>query len=264
MASLLEIFIHPVKSCAPLGVAQAAVHPRGLEHDRRWMVVDPEGRFLTARQLPRLLLLGAQPRERGLLLQAPGMPALELGIEDLGALQPVTVWESELQALAAGPAADAWLSGFLGQSVRLVHMGPGQARPVTSSRAQPGDEVSFADAMPLLVVSRASLEALNQRLPRAVDIRRFRPNLVVDGVAAHAEDSWKRVRIGEVEFEVAKPCTRCVMVNLDPATAERDEGGEPLRTLAGYRRAEKGVVFGQLLIPRGQGVLQRGDAVVGE
>lgn len=261
MASLTEIFIHPVKSCAPLGLAQAAVRPRGLEHDRRWMVVDADGRFLTARQLPRLLLVNPQPTDDGLRLQAPGMPDLHVRSEGLSTLMPVTVWKSQLQALAAGAHADDWFSGFLGQPVRLVHMGDEIVRQVTSSRAQPGDEVSFADAMPLLLVSRASLDALNERLSEPVDMRRFRPNLVIDGVPAHAEDGWKQVAIGEVVFEVAKPCTRCVLVTIDAATAVKDAQGEPLRTLARYRRGEEGVNFGQLLIPRSAGRVRVGDSV---
>lgn len=262
MASLAEIFIHPVKSCAPLGVAQAIVHERGLEHDRRWMLVDPDGRFLTARQLPRLLLVEASPEIDGLKLEAPGMPCLSVGSNDPATLLPVSVWKSELQALAAGSEADAWCSDFLGQPVRLVHMGPDIVRPVTSSRAQPGDEVSFADSMPLLLVSRASLDALNEKLDQPVDIRRFRPNLVVDGVPPHAEDGWKTVRIGEVQFDVAKPCARCAMVTIDAGTAVKDAQGEPLRTLARYRRGDEGVTFGQLLIPRSAGSLRVGDAVV--
>lgn len=262
MASLAEIFIHPVKSCAPLGVARAVVQARGLEHDRRWMLVDTDGRFVTARQLPRLLLVKAQAGDEGLRVEAPGMPGLQVRSEGLANRLPVTVWKSELAALAAGPEADAWFSEFLGQPVRLVHMGPGVVRKATSSHARPGDEVSFADAMPLLLVSRASLEALNERLQHPIDIRRFRPNLVIDGVAAHAEDNWTHVRIGELTFDVAKPCTRCVMVNVHPDTGVRDPAGEPLRTLAGYRRFEDGVVFGQLLIPRGTGAVERGADVV--
>ncbi|GGA87550.1 MOSC domain-containing protein [Arenimonas soli] len=262
MATLSAIHVYPVKSCAGLAFESARVLPRGLEHDRRWMLVDPDGKFLTARQLPPLLQVRAVPAGDGLHLQAPGMPPLELGAGDLAEALPVQVWKSHVVARAAGPGADAWFSRYLGRPVRLVHMGPGEVRQVTSSRGQAGDEVSFADAMPLLLVSRAALDALNQRLDQPVPMNRFRPNLVVDGVDAHAEDGWKQVSIGDVVFDVAKPCTRCVLVTIDADTGQRHEGGEPLRTLTRYRRGEDGVTFGQLLIPRSRGVVRRGDAVV--
>ena len=182
-------------------------------------------------------------------------------VPEAGATVPVTVWKSQLTARPAGDAADAWLSDFLGQPVRLVHMDEAITRPMTDARSLPGDEVSFADGFPLLLISRASLEGLNSRLARPVSMLQFRPNLVVDGVPAHAEDTWKRIRIGEVEFEVAKACTRCVFTTVDPLRGERDPEGEPLRTLITYRRAADGVTFGQNLIPRTLGQVRVGDAV---
>ncbi len=261
MATLSSIHIYPVKSCAGQQVAHAAVQARGLEHDRRWMLVDPDGKFLTARQLPRLLLVSAEPLDDGLRLQAPGMPMQVLRSDHLAEAIPVEVWKSHLVARSAGRSADEWFSLYLQRPVRLVHMGPGEVRQVTSSRGKPGDEVSFADAMPLLMVSRASLEDLNQRLAVPVDMSRFRPNLVVDGVPAYDEDRWTSVRIGDVQFEVAKPCARCGLVNIDPGTGLRTEGGEPLRTLTTYRRFGDGVLFGQLLIPRSGGVVRPEDIV---
>jgi uncharacterized protein YcbX len=132
---------------------------------------------------------------------------------------------------------------------------------MTDPHSQTGDEVSFADAFPLLLISRAALDGLNARLAKPVSMLRFRPNLVVEGVAAHAEDGWKRIRIGEVEFDVAKACTRCVFTTVDPMRGERDPDGEPLRTLIGYRRTADGVTFGQNLIPRSAGSVRVGDAV---
>ena len=140
-------------------------------------------------------------------------------------------------------------------------MDAGVTRPMTDAHSQAGDEVSFADAFPLLLISRAALDGLNARLAKPVSMLQFRPNLVVDGAPAHAEDGWKRIRIGEVEFDVAKPCTRCVFTTVDPLRGERDPDGEPLRTLIGYRRNGDGVTFGQNLIPRSLGTLRIGDAV---
>lgn len=258
---LSHLYLYPIKSSAPLEVQSAEVEPRGLRHDRRWMVVDAQGQFLTGRKLPRMTLIRATPNAAGLLLEAPQMPVLQVDFPVGGHGLPVKVWKSEVIAWPVATQADAWLSTFLGQPVRLVHMDARVSRAITSSHSLPGDEVSFADGFPLLLISQAALEQLNARLATPVSMLQFRPNLVVDGVAAHAEDGWKRIRVGSVELEVAKPCARCVFTTVDPARGERDPAGEPLRTLIGYRRREGGVMFGQNLIPRSSGTLRPGDAV---
>ena len=258
---LSGLYLYPIKSSAPLEMQTAVVEPRGLQHDRRWMVVDADGSFLTGRQLPRLTLVRAHPDSQGLSLEAPGMPSLQVPFPQTEATVPVNVWKNEVAAKRAQAAADAWLSEFLQQPVHLVHMDASIVRPMTDPHSRPGDEVSFADAFPLLLISRAALDGLNARLAKPVSMLQFRPNLVVDGVAAHAEDGWKRIRIGEVEFDVAKACTRCVFTTVDPARGERDPDGEPLRTLIGYRRTPEGVTFGQNLIPRSLGSVRVGDAV---
>ena len=258
---LSDLYLYPIKSSAPLAVDTARVEPRGLRHDRRWMAVDAEGRFITGRQLPRLTLVRAQPDAHGLSLDAPDMPRLHVPFPETGATVPVNVWKEDLAARPAGIAADAWLSEFLRQPARLVHMDGGVVRAMTDAKAQPGDEVSFADAFPLLLISRAALDGLNARLAKPVSMLQFRPNMVVDGAPAHAEDAWKRIRIGDVEFDVAKACTRCVFTTVDPARGERDPDGEPLRTLTRYRRTPDGVTFGQNLIPRSLGTVRVGDAV---
>lgn len=258
---LSGLFIHPMKSCAPLAVESVRLHWRGLEHDRRWMAVDPSGRFITGRELPRLTLVRAIPGDGELLLQAPGMPDLHVPVPPADATVSVTVWKSEVLARPCAAEADAWLSHFLARPVRLVHMDAGVHRPVQSEHARPGDEVSFADAFPLLLITQAALDGLNQRLASPVPMLRFRPNLVVSGAPAHAEDGWKRIRIGNAELDVGPACVRCVFTTVDPATGERDPLGEPLRTLVGYRRGEKGVTFGRNLIPRGGHCLRIGDGV---
>jgi len=201
---LSALYLYPIKSTAPFEVETAVVEPRGLRNDRRWMVVDDGGRFLTGRQLPRLTLVHALPDAGGLSLSAPGMPPLSVPFPQTEATMRVNVWKSEVAAKPAD-AADAWLSEFLRQPVRLVHMDAGVTRPMTDVHSQAGDEVSFADAFPSLLISQAALDGLNARLSRPVSMLQFRPNLVVGGAAAHAEDGWKRIRIGEVEFDVAKP-----------------------------------------------------------
>jgi uncharacterized protein YcbX len=258
---LSGLFIHPVKSCAPLAVESARLHWRGLEHDRRWMVVDASGRFVTGRESPRLTLVRAVPDDGGLRLQAPDMPDLHVLVPPADASIPVTVWKSSVLARPCAADADAWLSQFFGKPVRLVHMDAGVHRPVQSEHARPGDEVSFADAFPLLLITQAALDGLNQRLATPVPMLRFRPNLVVSGALAHAEDTWKRIRIGDAELDIGPPCVRCVFTTVDPALGERDPSGEPLRTLIGYRRGAEGVTFGRNVIPRGGRSLRIGDSV---
>jgi hypothetical protein len=261
-AALAQLLVYPVKSCRGLALDSAAVERRGLAHDRRWMIVDEQHRFLTGRQLPQLVTLRAEPRDDGLLLHAPGREPLAVRApngEDTRAR--VTVWDDGVDALGAGAAADAWLSDWLGRRVHLVHMDGAGQRAVDPDYARTGDETSFADGFPLLLISQAALDALNARLAAPIPMTRFRPNLVVDGVTAHAEDGWRRIRVGTIEFEVVKPCTRCVFTTVDGERGVFDPSGEPLRTLKGYRRTPRGVTFGQNLIPRGSGMLHRGDRI---
>lgn len=258
---LSGLYIFPMKSCAPLAVESARIESRGLQHDRRWLVVDADGRFLTGRKLPRLTLVRATPTDGGLSLQAPGMSTLVVPTPTTDDFLPVVVWKSDVLARPCAAAADAWLSNFLGQPLRMVHMDAGVHRAIMSEQARSGDEVSFADAFPLLLITQAALDGLNTRLPQPVPMQRFRPNLVVDDAPAHAEDGWSRIRIGGNEFDVGPACVRCVFTTVDPQRGERDPSGEPFRTLTTYRRTEQDVIFGRNLIPRSSGILRVGDRV---
>jgi uncharacterized protein YcbX len=241
----------------------AVVEPRGLVHDRRWMVVEPTGRFITGRELPRLTLLRAEPEVSGVLsLQAPDMVPIQVTVPEGDARIPVTVWKSDVLARPCDAAADAWLSDFLGQPVRLVHMGGDVHRPMTSDLSGSGEVYSYAHSSPHVLTTRCAVELVNTKLVRRVSPLRFRPNLIVDGAPAHAEDGWSRIRVGDVELEVGKACVRCVFTTVDPERGERDADGQPLRTLVGYRRSEEGVTFGRNLIPRTAGTLRLGDPVV--
>jgi uncharacterized protein YcbX len=173
----------------------------------------------------------------------------------------VGVWDDTVAAVDAGNEAAAWLSGTVGESARLVFMPAGTRRAVDNRYGAPGDQVSFADAYPYLLISRGSLDDLNARLAKPLPMDRFRPNLVVAGCAPYAEDKWRRIRIGPVVFRLVKPCTRCAVTTIDQATGAHD-GPEPLRTLAGYRQGEGGVRFGMNLIAEGDGEVRVGDEVV--
>lgn len=258
---LSHINLFPVKSCAPLTPARAQVELRGLRGDRRWMIVDDQGQFVTARKHPRMVLIRAQLDGSTLLLSAPQMPNLTVQPAAERSTAKVKVWGDELIAHTAMDAANDWISRYLGFPARLVFMDDQVERAVDPKYAQPGDVVSFADGFPLLLITQASLDLLNCKLAQAIPMLRFRPNLVVTGTDAHAEDGWRSIRIGDIRFDVVKPCIRCVLTTVDPDSGTFDAAGEPLRTLLGYRRTAKGIAFGQNLIPRGTGTVTLGDAV---
>jgi uncharacterized protein YcbX len=259
--TLSQIHIYPLKSGAPLTLVAADVQTRGLAGDRRWMVTDLQGKLLSARQHPRMTLIRARIEDRCLQLSAPGMAALTLDPDATHARFVIEVWGDRVDARAASAEADAWISAYLGLGAHIAHMDAAALRPVDADYGRANDEVSFADGFPLLLISQAALDALNTKLAQRVPMLRFRPNLVVANTAAHAEDGWRRIRVGVVEFDVVKACARCVLTTVDFERGEFDPAGEPLRTLITYRRTPKGVTFGQNLIPRGQGVVRVGDAV---
>lgn len=261
MATLSGIHIYPLKSAAPLPRDCASVERRGLAHDRRWMVVDANGSFLTARKHPRLTLIRAQPDGEWLTLEAPGMAGLQLKPADDLRRRDVVVWSSTVPTVFADASANAWISRFLGTPAQFVFMDGACVRAVDPDYSSATDEVSFADGFPLLLISQAALDHLNAKLPTAIPMLRFRPNLVVTGTLAHAEDNWKRIRIGRIDFDIVKPCMRCTIPTIDYESGEFDPDGEPLRTLKTYRRTAQGVSFGQNLIPRGVGTLRVGDGV---
>lgn len=258
---LTAIYRFPVKSLAGEHLDAVGIGPRGPHRDRHWMVVDDAGRFVTQRECPRMCLVSAAlpGGDDVLTLSAPRMP--DLIVDDDGAAAPVdvVVWRDRVAAAAPDPRADAWLSEFLARPCRLVRLREDSCRPVDPAYAAPSDEVGFADGFPWLLISQASLDDLSGRVGTALQMLRFRPNLVVDGCAAFAEDGWQRIRIGEVTFRVAKPCARCTVPTIDPHTAARDPS--ITRTLMTYRRRDRAVMFGQNLLHDGPGVLRRGMPV---
>lgn len=259
---LANIVVYPVKSCAGNELAACEVEARGLQGDRRWMLCDDSGRFLTGRQLPAMVHVRASTDGAGgLLLSAPTMSDLTVAEPDGGARQQTEVWGSPVDAADAGDVAAGWFSQYLQQPVRLLFADQQMQRGLEPEYSQTGDEVGFADGYPLLLLSRAAADQLSSRAGRNLGWRRFRPNLLVDGVPAHAEDGWRRTRIGEVLFDVVKPCTRCVFTAIDPDSAIADVDGEPLRTLKSYRRGASGITFGQNLIARSVGTVRCGDPV---
>ncbi|CAM2009070.1 MOSC domain-containing protein [Acanthopleuribacter pedis] len=258
---LRELWVYPLKSAAGIAVSEMTLAPRGPLFDRRWMMVDPEGKFLTARKLHRLLLLKTEIRGDSLVLSGPGMAPLVVPTADGRERIPVTIWKDTVDAALVGGEADAWLSAFLGTAGRLVVMDEQARRCMTHDAGFEQDEVSFADGMPVMVANENSLLDLNARAGENFSMQRFRPNLVIDGAEPFAEEGWSGLRIGAVTFKAVKPCRRCVLTTIDPFTAEPHPRGEPMRTLSGYRKKEDGVYFGLNLTATNNGVIRRGDPV---
>ena len=259
MPSLSAITIYPVKSGAGIALPSVLLDRFGPVGDRRWMLVDESGRFVSQREEAGLARLAAVPDEDGLVLRL-GTDACAVSIPAQDRTVEVQVWEDRVRAVDAGDSAAAWLTARLGRTLRLVYMPEASHRYVDGRYAANGETVSFADGFPLLLVSESALDHLNEKLSSPVGLDRFRPNLVVSGCEPHAEDGWRKIRIGDLEFDVAKPCARCVVPSIDQQTGEKDS--EILRALAGYRRGEdRQVTFGQNLLYRQTGRLTVGDLV---
>lgn len=265
MAVVTELNIYPVKSCRGIALDRAVLGETGFAHDREWLIVQDEGRFVTQREEPRLALVEPRIEHGELRLGAPGMPTL--AVDAAAATNPVEVvcWKDRCAAFDAGNQAAEWLHGFLGKRYRLVRFDNRRKR--TSNRDWTGEIEAlnqFSDGFPWLLISRASLDDLNARIGRPLPMNRFRPNIVVDGVPAYAEDRAHELVKDGIRLRAVKPCTRCIITTTNQVTAERD-GDEPLRTLRSYRfSAElKGVLFGQnLVLVAGVGrELRVGDAL---
>ncbi len=250
----------PVKSLRGQSPQQWDVVANGLLGDRQWMLIDDEGTFVTQRQQHRMALVDACFVDDRLVLSAPGMADLILPREpEGGEVLAAKVWGDVVAARSAGRTAAEWFSDFLAASVRLVYFPDNVRRQVDMDYAKSGDQTGFADGFPFLLISEASLADLNKRMGLDLPMMRFRPNLVVSGTDAYAEDRWRKIRVGEVTFRVVKPCSRCIIPTIDIQTAERSQ--EPLRTMATYRRQGSHVFFGQNLLHDGVGTLTLGDSV---
>lgn len=257
---LSELWIYPVKSCRGISVQRLELDELGPAFDRRWMLVDDEGEFVTQREHATLALVGTAIDGDRLVLSREGAAPLEIDVARPGrASRNVRVWGHACEALDEGDAAGAWFSDHLGFSCHLVRMPTDHHRPVGSAY-EGSARTAFTDGYPVLAISEASLADLNTRLETPVSMNRFRPNFVVTGTEAFAEDTWTRVRIGSIVFVVCKPCSRCVVTTVDQVTGETAR--EPLRTLSAYRKREGGAMFGQNLVHEGTGAVSVGDEIV--
>ncbi len=259
-ASISQLNVFPVKACRGLSLDQALVTKRGFEHDRSLLLIAPDGTAITQRDFPALCLVSAQVLDsQTVKLCAPGKSELVVRRINSGITRYATVWSDECEAVDQGEEAALWFSDLIGNDCRLVAMKDDFVRPVDPEYATGMQEVGFADGFPFLMISEASLADLNSKLEIPVPMDRFRPNLVVRDCEAFAEDRWKKIRIAGIEFDVVKPCARCVVTTIDQDHAVK--GREPLRTLAAYRSVDNKVMFGQNLVHHGLGPIKVGDLV---
>lgn len=265
---LTEIYIYPVKSLVGDSLKQSQVTPLGLKNDRLMMLVDDNGLFISQRKDPQLALIKVTFNEQGIIFNAPHLAdpkqqTIHLELKDFTHKKvPVEVWGDHCFGYEAPTEINQWFSHYLNKNVRLINYSHETPRPSDPEFSKAGDVVSFADGFPLLLIGENSLNDLNDRLEQPVTMQSFRPNLVVDGIEAFAEDDWQQIKIGDVVFDLVKPCSRCVLTTVDPKTGIRRSDGEPLKTLAKYRRAAGGVIFGMNLIPRNQGTISINDKVI--
>jgi uncharacterized protein len=259
-AVLSALHVYPIKSCRGIQLDAARLTPTGLADDRHWMLVRPSGRFVTQRELPRMALIATALDPLRMTLTAPGSSPLTVSREQSGEPTAVTVWGFTGRGIDCGEEAARWFTSFLGTPLRLMRFDASAPRECSADWTGDVRAVTeFSDGFPILVISRASLAELNSRLPKALPMERFRPNLVIEGVEAYDEDRIHELRADGVAIRIVKPCTRCAITTTEQSTGERD-GVEPLATLKTYRfdAALRGVMFGQnAIIVRGEGATLR-------
>lgn len=257
-----DIFIYPIKSLKGIRLESAPVLERGFQFDRRWMLVDRAGLFLSQRTHPQMALIQVDLREDHLLVSIHESQTKPLQIPfDLQSDSQIEVeiWDDRLMVNLVDTSCDDWFSEVLNHDCRLVRMPESGQRKVSPKYAINEESVSFADGMPYLIIGQESLHHLNSKLTHPVSMNRFRPNIVFSGGESFIEDSWGNIKIGDVDFSVVKPCARCVMITVDQESG--DASKEPLKTLATYRTLDNKVYFGQNALALQEGQIRIGDSI---
>ncbi len=259
-----ELAIYPVKSMRQIQLKKSSLQFGGLKHDRRWMVIDTDGVMITQREKSRLCLIQPEllnpKHDCSLKLTAENMPDINISIPVGEKTCKAKVWEDECNAYDAGDKIASWLSQFLDMECRLVYFPENEVRVVDQNYAMPNDQTAFSDGFPILLTSQASLDDLNSRMDENVPMARFRPNVVVSGCEAFAEDDWQQLTVGKITLRIVKSCSRCIIPNIDVDSAERCK--DPVKTLATFRKCNNEIFFGQNVVADGQGEIEVGMEVV--
>ena len=260
---LKDIYVYPIKSLGGIRLEHAILREKGLQYDRRWMLVDESGRFLSQREHPQMALLQSEVSDQGIRVYHKQKPSTATTVPfepSSRKKRMVTIWEDQVEAQLVDQSISNWFSNVIGQSCELVFMPSSTRRTLKPKYAVNGEAVSFADGMPYLLISQASLDDLNSRLDHPVSMDRFRPNIVVGGGTPYQEDDWSNIKIGNARFKITKPCARCVVTTINQTSAEKSR--EPLKTLATYRKVGDEVMFGQNMIRLSGDQIQVNDPVV--
>lgn len=260
---LSEIWIYPIKSLGGIRVEQAKVLQKGLEYDRRWMLVDENGMFMTQRTSPALALFKLNIEDNALRITHSQLPIIHNTPLQPTSSEPesnVIIWNDTVRGIEVDPATSAWFSDTLGMKCKLIYFPEKNQRPVDPNYSIQHEQVSLADAYPFLIIGQGTLDHLNTKLDVKLPMNRFRPNFVFTGGTPHVEDSWRNFTIGKNRFVGVKPCARCILPNVNQETAEK--GDEPLRTLATYRKQENKILFGQNLLAVDHLEVRQGDVIM--
>ncbi|MFY0593497.1 MOSC domain-containing protein [Roseivirga sp.] len=258
-----DLWIYPIKSLAGIQLKKAQVEKRGLQYDRRWVLVDMEGVFVNQREFPEMNFLQPAINSHSITISHKHGKKESLSFSltepDSDPIE-VSVWDDQCTGKPVSEEADEWFSDFLGKQVRLLFMHKKGVRPADQRYAlSPSDEVSYADGYPILMISEASLALLNEKTEEHIPMNRFRANIIVSGATAHQEDSLREIEIGEVKLYGVKPCARCVMTTINIETGLK--GKEPLKSLASYRKVGYKILFGENFIPAKEGVIEVGQEI---
>ncbi len=261
--TLSAINIYPVKSLAGIALTKSKVEERGLEFDRRWMIVDSENNFITQRKYPQMVFINLKIKDQKLVLQhrIKKMDQLEIPIFEVPQkLISVKVWDDICEAVEYESKINDWFSEALDINCKLVYMPNSTKRKTSIKYYQQSKNVSFADGYPFLIICEESLNFLNSKLVDPVMMKRFRPNLVFSGGKEHVEDNWKNIKVGNLKFTVVNPCARCVITTIDPVSSKKNK--EPLATLSTYRNVNNKILFGQNLLVHQEGFIAIGDKII--
>ena len=254
------LYIYPIKSLQGVSLTEANVREKGFQYDRRWMIIDSSGEAITQRTHTQLSQIRLSMEKDQIILSHKDMADLTIPlILTEGKAMEAVVWGDKVKSIAASDEVNEWFTAVVNEPCKLVFMPEEAARPVDTSRAKNGEQVSFADGYPYLIIGQASLDDLNARMDKALPMNRFRPNIVVEGTKPYEEDEWGEIQIGEVKFRVTHPCKRCVFTTVDQDTGTK--GAEPLKTLSAYRREGKSVIFGVNTLALEAGTVNLGDPV---
>lgn len=259
--TLSEIWIYPIKSLGGISLKEAQVMPKGLQYDRRWMLVDETNTAMTQRVYPKMALFKLSLHTDHLLIKYNSQSTkVGLGQQQLSSPLKVTIWDDTVFAYEVDPDHSKWFSNLLDVQCKLVYFPEGNERPVDPRYKVNNEHVSLADAYPFLIIGQGTLDDLNSRLTTSVPMNRFRPNFVFTGGKAFEEDQWREFSIGSNRFVGVKLCDRCVLTTVNQDTAEK--GVEPLKTLAGYRKRDNKIYFGQNLVALDHGTISVGDPII--